>query len=141
MTTLDAAIFVHLEHQRSSVFPSTFLCCLVGFVQNLHEVFGHEVWLLEGSVIPFQVLHCQMGNVTCVGVKFFCVSSTTEVQNLLTEAEKECVHTHVVNTEESVSYEVASNHNGLFRTDWERQNKDIRVNGLTRVNKHDKKNM
>lgn len=48
---------------QHSVFPFTLLRCLVGFVQNLHEVFGHEVWLLEGSVISLQVLHCETG--TC----------------------------------------------------------------------------
>lgn len=33
--------------------------------------------------------------------------------DLLTEAEEECVHTHVVHAEEPVSDEVASNHHGL----------------------------
>lgn len=36
-----------------------------------------------------------------------------EVVDLLTEAEEECVHTHVVDAEEAVSDEVASNHHGL----------------------------
>lgn len=44
-----------------------------------------------------------------------------ERRNRLTEAEKECVHTHVVHTEESMSYEVASNNDGLHSTDWQRE--------------------
>lgn len=77
------------------------------------------------------------GNVTCVNLSFSCVCITSEVQNLLTEAEKECVHTHVVHTEESVSYEVASNHNSLYSTDW--QNKDISDVMVWRVNEREKK--
>lgn len=62
--------------------------------------------------------------VTRAGAELFCASQR-RCLNLLTEAEKECVHTHVVHAEESVSYEVASNHNGLYSTDWWRQNKDM----------------
>lgn len=114
---------VHHKLQISSVFPSTFLWRLVGFVQNLHEVFGHEVWLLEGSIISFQVLHCEKGK--HVGVNQALVPGLwlfdNERRNLLTEAEKECVHTHVVHAEESMSYEVASNHDSLHSTDWWRK--------------------
>lgn len=108
---------------KSSVFPSTFLWCLVGFVQDLHEVFGHEVRLLEGSIISLQVLHCEKGNVLELtrfwypGLWLF----DNERRNRLTEAEKECVHTHVVHTEESMSYKVASNNDGLHSTDWQRE--------------------
>lgn len=34
-------------------------------------------------------------------------------KHLLTEAEEECIDTHVVHTEESVGYEVASKHHRL----------------------------
>lgn len=45
-------------NSTASVFASAFLGRLVGFVEDLHEVLGHEVGLLEGAVVPLQVLHC-----------------------------------------------------------------------------------
>lgn len=56
-------------------------------------------------------------NVTNAGIGF-----APKSQDLLTEAEEERVHTHVVHTEEPVSYEVAANHNGLNSTDSKRHN-------------------
>lgn len=31
---------------KCSVFAFTLFLCFVGFVEDLHEVFGHKVWLL-----------------------------------------------------------------------------------------------
>lgn len=60
----------------------------VGFVEDLHEVFGHKVRLLQRSIVTLQILQ---------------------------EAEEERIDTHVVHTEESVGYEVASKHH---RNNW-----------------------
>lgn len=76
------------DGRRSSVLPSTLFWCLVGFVEDFHEVFGHKVRLLQRPIMALQVLQ---------------------------EAEEECVDTHVVHAEESVSYEVAAEHH---RNNW-----------------------
>lgn len=41
--------------------PALFLLLRLGFrilfVENLHQGFGHVVWLLQGAIIPLQVFH------------------------------------------------------------------------------------
>lgn len=42
-------VFMHSggkERKPSSVLPFTLFLTLVRFVEDLHEVFGHEVWFL-----------------------------------------------------------------------------------------------
>lgn len=51
-------------------------------------------------------------NTLNVNVETFRKPSKTKV-NLLTEAEEECIDTHVVHAEESMSYEVAAKHHSL----------------------------
>lgn len=71
------------EGQAPLGLPLTLFGCFVGFVEDLHEAFGHIVRFLQSSIVTLQVLQ---------------------------EAEEECVDTHVVDTEEAVSYEVAAEH-------------------------------
>lgn len=43
----------------------------------------------------------------------YCVQTSFSKLRLLTEAEEECVHTHVIHAEETVCYEVATQHHRL----------------------------
>jgi len=51
-----------LRQSEVFVVSLTLFWCLVGFVEDLHEVFGHEVRLLQRSIVTLQVLHCEINN-------------------------------------------------------------------------------
>lgn len=50
--------YKELKCCRSSVLGFAFLRCLVGLVEDLHQVFGHVVRFLWRPVITLQVVHC-----------------------------------------------------------------------------------
>lgn len=41
----------------SEALPLLLLGFLVLLVEDLHEGFGHVIWLLQGAVVPLQVFH------------------------------------------------------------------------------------
>lgn len=78
---------------KSLVFVFAFLWRFVGFVQNLHEVLGHIVRLLQGPVVSFQVLHCKTGKV----LEFFCGFVVTKDGDY-SRKQRKSVSTHMLYT-------------------------------------------
>lgn len=65
------------------------------------------------SIIQLKVIHVRFCEFLCLYNTLKYNKYSVNCKHLLTEAEEECVNTHVVHTEESMSYEVATKHHRL----------------------------
>lgn len=106
------------RQKPSSSSSSAPLGLFVLLVEDLHQVLGHEIWFLCTAVITLQILHC-----TTETWGYHCKISCTLTaapwimilwRETLTEAQEQCVHTHVIHAEEAVSDQIRTEHHRLL---------------------------
>ncbi len=102
----------------SSSSSSARLGCFVLLVEDLHQVLGHEVWFLWTAVITLQVLHWTTKHTVkhTQHLKQYIHYMWHYMCVILTETQEECVHTHVIHTEESMSDQIRTEHHRLSHT-------------------------